>query len=282
MSFKNTFLPVATSLQSKGNLLDLSQPVVMGILNGTPDSFYSGSRVSRDKVLAVAEGMIADGAAILDIGAYSTRPGAAPVSEQEELDRLLPIIETINTTLPDAWISADTYRAAVARAAVAAGARIINDISGGNFEPHMLQTVAALKVPYIAMHLQGNPDTMHQSYTYEDIALAVLDDLCTLAARCREAGITDLILDPGFGFSKAGKQNFELLNRMAALRAVGRPLIAGISRKSMIWRTLDTTPEGALNGTTALHVVALQQGASILRVHDVKDAVEVVRLFAQF
>lgn len=280
MSFKNKLLPVANLLQSKGNLLDLSQPVVMGILNTTPDSFYGGSRKQNTgEIIEQAGRVVQEGAALLDIGGVSTRPGAAAVSEEEELERILPAVAAIRTHLPEIWISIDTYRAKVATAAIEAGAHIVNDISGGLFDPAMIASVARLNVPYIAMHLEGTAATMHQYHDYTNITLTVLDALQGIVNQCNEAGIKDIILDPGFGFSKTVIHNFELLENMSTLRILGKPLLAGISRKSMIYKTLSTDAAGALNGTTALNMVALQQGASILRVHDVKQAVETIKLF---
>lgn len=280
MSFKNTLLPVANMLQSKGNLLDLSQPVVMGIINTTPDSFYSESRKENaEDVLQQAEKMLKEGAAILDIGGASTRPGAFQISEAEEIKRVIAPIEAIIKQFPKAWISVDTYNANVAKAAVEAGAAIVNDISGGLFDDKMLEIVAALKVPYIAMHLKGTAQTMHQKLVYENITLEVIDDLKKVIYKCNAAGIFDIILDPGFGFSKNMEQNFELLNKMSLLRMLEKPILAGISRKSMIYKTLKTEAAEALNGTTALHMVALQQGANILRVHDVRPAMETIKLF---
>ncbi len=280
MGFKNTLLPVQTTLQSRGRLLDLSRPIVMGILNVTPDSFYTrGKNNSIPGMLGQAEQMIREGAIILDVGGVSTRPGAVPVSVAEETDRVVPVIEALHARFPDTWISADTYHAAVARAAVAAGALIVNDISAGVLDHEMLSAVAALKVPYIAMHMQGTPQTMQDNPQYGDVVQEVLQYLSEACQAAAAAGIHDIIIDPGFGFGKTDSHNFALLRGLHTLRITGRPVLAGISRKSMICRTLGITPEAALNGTTALHMAALQQGASILRVHDVKEAVEVIRLF---
>ncbi len=280
MSFKNTHLAVANLLQSKGNLLDLSQPIVMGIINCTPDSFYQEShKQETDEIVAQAEKMMEEGAAIVDIGGASTRPQAAEVSEQEEMDRALPAIEAISKHFPKLWISIDTYRSTVAKAAIEAGARIVNDISAGLFDLQMMETVASLKVPYIAMHNRGTAQTMHQNPSYTNIIEEVISELQELVVRSHHAGIVDVILDPGFGFAKNIEHNFELLNQMAQLRILGKPILAGISRKSMIYKSLKTDASKALNGTTALHMVALQQGANILRVHDVKEAVECVQLF---
>lgn len=280
MSFKNTHLPVANLLQSKGNLLDLSQPIVMGIINVTPDSFFEESRKQNSAdILGQAELMIKEGAKILDIGGASTRPGASVISEQEENDRVLPAIERIKKNSPDVWISVDTYRASVALNAVNAGADIVNDISGGLFDPEMINLIAALKVPYIAMHNRGSKESMHQDPNYKNIVEEVIVEMQKVLDKCKNAGINDVMIDPGFGFAKNSEHNFELLNNMAQLCILGQPILAGISRKSMIYKTLNTDASQALNGTTALNMVALQQGASILRVHDVKAAAEAISLF---
>lgn len=280
MSFKNTVLPVQTTLQSKGRLLDISKPVVMGILNATPDSFYNkGKDSDLDSLLHNAAKMLNDGAMILDIGGASTKPGSELISPDEELKRVIPAIEAIHQQFPDAWLSVDTYNAAVAKAAAYAGASIINDVSSGSIDTAMLKTVAELKVPYIAMHMQGTPKTMQHNPQYGNTTLEVLQYLQNTCNNCKQAGITDIIIDPGFGFGKTLEHNYELLANMHILRMLGKPILAGISRKGMIWRALNSSPEEALNGTTALNMVALQQGANILRVHDVKEAVEVVKLF---
>lgn len=280
MNFKNTVLPVQTMLRSKGRLLDLQKPVVMGILNATPDSFYNkGKGSDMDSLLQMAEKMLNEGAAILDVGGASTRPGAELIEAGEEQQRVLPVIEAIVKRFPDAWLSVDTYNSATAKQAVAAGASIINDVSGGNLDEDMLKTVASLKVPYIAMHMRGTPQTMQQNTQYDDVVFEVRDYLRKLCDECTGQGITDIIIDPGFGFGKTKEQNFSLLGNLHTFRMLCRPILAGISRKGMVWKTLGITPEEALNGTTALHMVALQQGANILRVHDVKEAVEVVRLW---
>ncbi|HTN45487.1 MAG TPA: dihydropteroate synthase [Flavipsychrobacter sp.] len=280
MSAKNTLLPVQTLLQSRGKLLDISKPAVMGILNATPDSFYNkGRERTADDLLRNAEKMLNEGAAILDIGGASTRPGSELIRVEDELERVLPVIKLIHQRFPEAWLSADTYNAATAEAAVAEGVSIINDISGGRFDENMLSTVARLQVPYVAMHIQGTPETMQQQPRYEDVVYEVRNALRLISERCDEAGIKDVIIDPGFGFGKTVAHNFQLLNGLHLLRMLGRPVLAGISRKSMICKTLEVTPDEALNGTTALHMIALQQGASILRVHDVKEVVQVVKLY---
>lgn len=283
MSFKNTFLPVQTTIQSKGRLLSLERPVVMGILNATPDSFYNKGKGSDiDSLLRNAATMLEQGATILDIGGASTRPGAEIIDPSEELARVVPAIEAISKRFPDAWLSIDTYHAATAKAAVEAGAHIINDVSSGALDGQMLATVASLKVPYIAMHMRGTPKTMQQDPQYDDVVYEVRDHLRLVCDQCADSGIVDIIVDPGFGFAKTTEHNYQLLNDLHTLRIIGKPVLAGISRKGMIWRPLGTTPEDALNGTTALHMVALQQGANILRAHDVKEAAEVIKLWELF
>jgi len=277
---KNTLLPVQTILQSKGRLLDLSQPVVMGILNATPDSFYTKDNLSDPSVLLrTAEQMIADGASILDIGGTTTKPGTDISDPDEELRRVLPVITELHSRFPDVWLSVDTYHATVAREAVLAGVSIVNDISSGSLDPQMLPMVAELKVPYIAMHMQGTPLTMQQNPQYNDVLFEVRDYLRQVCDKCTGAGITDVVIDPGFGFGKTVAYNFALLKGLHTFRILGRPILAGLSRKSMICKTLGVNPDKALNGTTALNMVALQQGANILRVHDVREAVQTVRLF---
>lgn len=283
MSFKNTFLPVQTTIQSKGRLLSLERPAVMGILNATPDSFYNkGKDSDTDSLLRNAATMLEQGATILDIGGASTRPGAEIIDPNEELQRVIPAIEAISNRFPDAWLSIDTYHATTAAAAVEAGAHIINDVSSGALDGQMLATVASLKVPYIAMHMRGTPKTMQQDPQYDDVVYEVRDHLRRVCDQCADAGITDIIVDPGFGFAKTTEHNYQLLNDLHTLRIIGKPVLAGVSRKGMIWRPLGTTPEHALNGTTALHMVALQQGANILRAHDVKEAMEVIKLWEMF
>lgn len=280
MSSKNTFLPVYTSLQSKGRLLRLETPVVMGILNATPDSFYNKGRdSSTDDLLRNAERMLKEGAAILDIGGATTKPGAAILTAAEEMERVLPAVELIHNHFPEAWLSVDTYNAQTAEASVQVGASIINDVSSGSLDSNMIATVAKLKVPYIAMHMQGTPATMQKDPKYGDVVTEVRNYLINIADNCSKAGITDIVIDPGFGFGKTLEHNFLLLNNLHTFRMAGRPILAGLSRKSIVCKALGVNPEHALNGSTALHMVALQQGANILRVHDVKEAVEVVKLF---
>ena len=275
------------TLNCRGRLVDLTQPVVMGILNATPDSFFADSRVSVEKaatttVLDVAQQMLADGATFLDIGGYSTRPGAAAISPSEEADRVLPIIEAITASFPDALLSIDTFRASVARQAVASGAALINDVSGGTLDEAMFKTVAGLSqahsVVYVLMHLRGTPQTMQSLATYTDVMTEVIDELAVRLAELRALGAKDIILDPGFGFAKTPAQNFELLSRLDAFRLFDEPLLVGLSRKTTIWKTLRINASQALNGTTVLNTAALLKGASILRVHDVREAVEAIKL----
>lgn len=262
-------------------MLDLSTPAVMGILNITPDSFYESSRFQpdSDEIVQKAGQMLADGATILDVGGYSTRPGAAEISQQEECDRVLPIIEVLFSNFPEVTVSIDTFRSLVARKAVGAGATIINDVSGSNLDEAMFETVADLGVPYILMHMRGTPQTMTKENQYDLLVRDILMELAEKLTQLRSLGVTDIIVDPGFGFAKNVPQNFELLNSLEHFRELNAPLLVGISRKSMVWRSLGVTAAEALNGTSALNMLALQKGASILRVHDVKEAVEVVKLW---
>lgn len=272
-------LSVATTLRSKDKLLYLDRPVVMGILNATPDSFYNKGRDSDIAgLIRNAEKMVADGAMMLDVGGVSTRPGQPMMNPAEEMDRVLPVISALKANLSGVWLSVDTYNAKTAKAAVEAGADMVNDISGGCFDAQMLSVVAKLNVPFIAMHIQGTPETMQQDPKYDDVVTEVLDTLIERDAQCRNAGIADVILDPGFGFGKTLEHNFALLRSLHLFRMTGRPILAGLSRKSMICKALKVDPENALNGTTALHMAALLQGASILRVHDVKEAVQTIQL----
>lgn len=257
----------------------LDAPVVMGVINITPDSFYGSSRKQVvEDITRQADDMLAAGAAILDIGGQSTRPGSKRVTPQEETDRVLPAIRAIHGRHPEAIISIDTYSAAVAEAAVDAGASIINDISSGDMDPVILSVAAAAGAPYICMHMQGTPDTMQEDPQYNNVTLEVLDYLIQKVAACRAAGINDVVADPGFGFGKTIRHNFVLLKELSVLQVLGVPVLAGLSRKSTIYKTLHITPEEALNGTTVLNTIALLNGASILRVHDVKAAVEAVCL----
>jgi dihydropteroate synthase len=277
---KDTLFSTKTTVNYRGKLLPLDAPLVMGILNVTPDSFYAGSRLrSLDEVLRKAETMLADGADILDIGGYSSRPGATDISVQEELDRVSPAAEAIVREFPEAVISVDTFRAAVAEAAVKAGGAIINDISGGSLDEEMFPTVARLQVPYILMHMRGTPQTMTTLAIYNDIAVEVVDELQEPLARLKQLGAKDIILDPGLGFAKTVDHNFELLRRLDELRVFGLPILVGLSRKSMVYKTLGIEQADALTGTIALNMVALMKGAAILRVHDVKEAKQTVELY---
>jgi dihydropteroate synthase len=267
------------TLNCKGRLLVLEQPVVMGILNITPDSFYSGSRIQvKDDILQKAEQMLQEGATILDIGGQSTRPESLRLSANEELTRVLSAIQLIKQHFPDCFISIDTYHSTVASEAVAAGADMVNDISAGNMDEQMIPAVAALNVPYIAMHMQGTPETMQQNPTYENVTREVLDYFIKKTEQCKAAGIKDIIIDPGFGFGKTISHNFQLLRELEVFKILNYSLLAGLSRKSTIYKTLGTTAEEALNGTTVLNTIALQKGAVILRVHDVKEAAETIKL----
>lgn len=270
------------TLNCKGRLWVVDKPLVMGILNLTPDSFYAGSRFSdTDKILRTAEQMLIDGASILDLGAQSSRPGSSRISEDEELSRLLPAIEAIHRSFPEAVLSVDTYQAKVALEAIQAGASMVNDISAGEMDAKMIPTVAMLKAPYICMHMKGRPENMQQQPSYENVTTEVLDYLVRRVAHCRNQGIDDVIIDPGFGFGKSIRHNFELLKNLAAFKILQCPLLLGISRKSTIYKTLGIDPEQALNGTTVLNTIGLMNGASILRVHDVKEAVEAVKLVGE-
>lgn len=267
------------TINCRGRLVDFSKPRVMGILNVTPDSFYDGGQLdSKDAVLGRARQMLSEGADFLDIGGYSTRPGAPDVSIEEECARVVSVIEAVVAAFPDAIVSIDTFRATVAQRAVEAGAAIVNDVSGGQLDRAMLETVAALRVPYIMMHMRGTPQTMSALTDYDDIVRDILFYFSERIAAARALGIHDLILDPGFGFAKNREQNFELLRRLPELQIAGLPLLCGLSRKSTIYKTLGVTAAEALNGTTVLNTLALRNGAHILRVHDVKEAMEAVLL----
>lgn len=267
-------------INAGGKLLDLAIPRVMGILNITPDSFYSGSRYSTDEeILSAATRMLDDGADILDVGGYSSRPGAADISIQEESARVLKAIKLISREFPEAIISVDTFRADIAREAVVeCGANMINDISGGDADSEMFFTIENLNVPYILMHMKGNPRSMQNKPVYEDIVADILKWFGERIFRLNSSGVKDIIIDPGFGFGKTIDHNFELLRRLGDFSIAGLPVVVGISRKSMIWKTLDISADEALNGTTALNAIALFNGADILRVHDVKEAVQTVQL----
>lgn len=269
------------SLNCRGKLVTIAQPVVMGILNVTPDSFFEGSRQpSLDRVLATAARMLQEGATILDIGGQSTRPGAPDVGDAEETERVVPAVQAIASHFPHALISVDTFRASVAKAAAEAGAHIINDVSGGSLDANMLATVGSLQVPYICMHMRGTPATMQQLTQYDYVVTDVIDFFVERTDACRKAGIKDVIIDPGFGFAKTPAQNFQLVRELQSFQIFGLPVLLGVSRKSTICKTLNITADEALNGTTVLNTIGLMNGASILRVHDVKEAVEAVKLVA--
>ena len=277
---KDKLFQKKSTLNCRGKILQLDAPQVMGILNVTPDSFFAGSRLSSvSEVVQKAGAMLADGADILDIGGYSTRPGAAEVSEQEELDRVVPAVEAIMQAYPEAILSVDTFRARVAEAAIGAGASIINDISAGSLDEAMYQTVARLQAPYILMHMRGTPQTMNTLTEYEDVVLEVLDELQKQVAILTRLGVKDIILDPGFGFAKTVDQNFQLLSRLEELRILELPLLVGVSRKSMTYKFLGITQADALPGTIVLNTIALMKGAAILRVHDVKETKQTVQLY---
>ena len=268
------------SLNIKGDLLELKRPVVMGILNVTPDSFYSGSRFfEEDKIVSRIHRIIDEGADIIDIGGYSSRPCAGDIPVDEEMRRLACGLKIIAREAPGAIVSVDTFRADVAKFCVEEyGAAIINDISGGDLDANMFSVVSHLKVPYILMHMRGTPDTMTGLTDYTDVVADVINDLGKKCARLTDAGVNDIIIDPGFGFSKTTEQNYRLLSSIAEFKNIGFPVLAGLSRKSMIYRSLGISPDDALNGTTVLNTIALVNGADILRVHDVKEAVEAVKL----
>jgi dihydropteroate synthase len=269
------------SINCKGRLIDFREPVIMGILNATPDSFYKGSRVGQQEhAISKAEQMLLDGAGILDIGGQSTRPGSERISEEEELKRVMPVIESVARNFPLAIISIDTFYAKVAKYAVDAGACIVNDISAGSLDESMVNVVASLQVPYVLMHMKGNPQNMQQSAGYKDVLTEVFDELNSRIDKLHKAGINDIIVDPGFGFGKTSDHNFRLLAQLSYFKHLGKPLMAGISRKSTITKTLDVPVEEALNGSTVLHTVALENGADILRVHDVKEARQAVILYS--
>ena len=252
----------------------------MGIINVTPDSFYDGGKnFFQSAILQTTEKMLLEGATFLDIGGYSTRPGAKEIMEDEELSRTLGAIDLILKNFPETLISIDTYRSKVAKEAIKSGAALVNDVSGGSLDSQMFETVADLKVPYILMHMRGTPKTMASLTDYKNVTLEVLKYLSHKIHLARAAGINDIIVDPGFGFAKTRKQSFELLNNLELFRNLEAPVLVGVSRKSFIYKTLEVLPDKALNGTTALHMAALTKGASILRVHDVKEAVECVKLF---
>ncbi|AXG74309.1 dihydropteroate synthase [Flavobacterium arcticum] len=269
-------------INCKGTLIDLSQPKIMGILNCTPDSFYDGGKYKNEnEFLHQAERLLNEGADFIDIGAYSSKPNAEFVSTTEELQRIVPVVELLLKHFPDTLISIDTFRAEVAKACVEVGASIINDISAGLLDDKMLEIVGQLKVPYIMMHMRGTPQTMTKLTQYDDIVKEMLFYFSQRIEAARSYGIDDIIIDPGFGFAKTLEQNYEVLQKMELFKMIELPILAGVSRKSMIYKLLGITPQEALNGTTVLNTVALTKGATILRVHDVKEAVEMIKIFRQ-
>ncbi|MEC3907491.1 dihydropteroate synthase [Tamlana sp. 2201CG12-4] len=267
------------TINCKGQLIDLSTPKVMGILNITPDSFYDGSIYKNESdVLNQVEKMLSEGATFIDVGAYSSRPNANHVSEADELKRILPIVDLILKAFPETLLSIDTFRSQVAKQCIETGAALINDISAGNLDPNMLQTISGLHVPYIMMHMRGTPQNMQQQTQYDNLTNDIILYFSERIKAAKSLGIVDLIIDPGFGFAKTLEQNYELLNTLELFKMIEKPLLVGISRKSMIYKKLKISALDALNGTTILNTIALQKGASILRVHDVKEAVECIKL----
>ena len=268
-----------TTINVKNRILDLSIPQVMGIINLTPDSFFDGGHYkSCEQALKRAAILLKEGATILDIGAYSSRPGAAEITEEEELERLIPFINKVIEIYPDVILSVDTFRSVVAEKAIEAGASIINDVSGGSLDPEMFETVGKLKVPYILMHMRGTPETMQSLTEYENLVGDICAYFIDRVEKLRKYGVKDIILDPGFGFSKTISQNYELLNRFDEFLSLRLPLLGGVSRKSMIYKVLRTDPNNALNGTSVLNTILLMKGANVIRVHDVVEAKEVTLL----
>ena len=277
---KDTFFRKKATLNASGKLIDLSTSKVMGIINLTPDSFYAGSRKPLiTDALNQAGKMLGEGADFLDIGAYSSRPGAEDISVQEETDRLIPVVEIISANYPDAIISVDTFRSKVAEAAINAGAHMINDISGGQLDDDMFNIIAKLQVPYILMHMKGSPQNMNQLAHYDDAFNEVLDYFAERYHQLKALGVKDVIIDPGFGFAKKQEHSYALMQRLQGFEILQLPILAGVSRKRMVYNLLGITAEEALNGTVVLNTIALTKGANILRVHDVKEAVEAVRIF---
>ena len=267
------------TINLNGNLMDLSTPKIMGILNVTPDSFYDGGMFdSNKKILDHVEKMLTDGADIIDIGGYSSRPGAKEVKLKDEIKRVVPTIELIKKEFNETTISVDTFRSEVALQAVNSGASIINDISGGDLDPNMFNCVAELNVPYIIMHMQGNPKNMQNNPLYENVIVEIIENLSKKVFKATEAGVIDVIIDPGFGFGKTIEHNYKILSELSFFKELDCPILVGLSRKSMIYKLLEEKPENVLNGTTCLNTVSILNGANILRVHDVKEAKEVVKL----
>jgi dihydropteroate synthase len=271
------------TMNCNGKILNLNSAVVMGIINITPDSFFEGHLNKKEsELLLIAEKMIEDGASILDIGGQSTKPGSKRIDAEEELSRVIPALDLIRKNFPEIIISIDTYYSKVAAIAIESGADMVNDISAGNLDEEMIPTVGKLKVPYVCMHMQGTPETMQQNPIYDNITLEVVQFFSKKIEACRKAEINDIIIDPGFGFGKTLEHNFTLLREMKSLQILDCPILAGVSRKGMIYKTLETSPENALNGTTVANTLAFINGAKILRVHDVKEAIEAITLFNAF
>ena len=270
------------NINCNGNLIDLSTPKVMGILNVTPNSFYDGGKHKEiNSIIHQVDKMLSEGADFIDIGAYSSKPSAEFVSEEEEIKRLVPIVKSLVETFPNIVLSVDTFRAQVAKASVENGVAMVNDIAAGLLDDKMLETVAELKVPYIMMHMRGNPQTMQSLTDYNDIVKEMIFYFSERIQKARSFGISDIVIDPGFGFAKTLEQNYEVLNKMELFSILELPLLAGVSRKSMIYKVLENSPQEALNGTSVLNTIALQKGAKILRVHDVKEAVECIKLVSK-
>ena len=268
------------TINCKGLLVDLSAPKVMGILNVTPNSFFDGGKYKNEtEILSQVEKMVVDGATFIDIGAYSSKPNAEFVSEQEEISRIVPVLDLILKHFPETVLSIDTFRGEVAKASIESGAAIINDIAAGNLDNNMFEIIAKYNVPYVMMHMRGNPQTMQTLTDYDDIVKEMLFYFSEKVAKARSFGINDLMIDPGFGFAKTVGQNYEVFQKMELFNMLELPLLVGVSRKSMIYKTLGTTIENALNGTTVLNTLALTKGAKILRVHDVKEAKETLKIF---
>lgn len=269
----------STTINTKNKILELRNPQIMGIINLTPDSFFDGGQYNvHERALERADQLLKEGASILDIGAYSSRPGADAVKEEEELERLIPFIDKLIARRPDSVLSVDTFRSTVAERAIEAGASIINDVSGGSLDPKMFETVGRLKVPYVLMHMRGTPETMQKMTDYDDLVADMMAYFIDRIAQLRAYGVKDIIVDPGFGFAKTTEQNYHLLNRFDEFSVLGLPLLGALSRKSMIYSTLGTKPAEALNGTTVLNTILLMKGANIIRVHDVIEAKEVALL----
>ena len=266
-------------LNLKGRLYDFEEPMVMGVLNLTPDSFYDGGRYDTvGKIISHTKKMLDEGASIIDIGGYSSRPGAFHIETSEEIRRVVPIISTLVNEFDNILISVDTFRSEVARAAIEAGACMVNDISGGTLDSNMWKTIASFQVPYVVMHMRGTPRDMQEQTNYEDLLLTIIGHLNRLVYELNDVGIKDIIIDPGIGFAKTVEQNYEILHFLDYFKVLERPLLVGLSRKSMIYKALEIGPDDSLNGTTVLHSIALSKGADIVRVHDVKEAVQTIKL----